>query len=77
VSINNKLVDSGQLWSMRGGPEEILASLKSHLSHHQLAFQAGHLILTGTPLGLHYVSPGDRIRVVVEGRGTAEANVVE
>jgi 2-keto-4-pentenoate hydratase len=77
VRINNRLVDMGLLWSMPGGPEEALAWLKNHLAQHNLGLQAGHLILSGTPLGLHHVSAGDHIRVIVNGCGTVEVTVVE
>ena len=77
VRINNRLVDRGLLWSMPGGPEEALAWLKNHLSQYNLGLQAGHLILSGTPLGLHHVSSWDHIRVVVKGCGTVEVTVVE
>ena len=77
VKINDELVDAGPLWSMPGGPEEAVAWLKNHLSNHGLSLKRRHLILTGTPLGLHHVRPGDRITVFAEGFGLAEANIVD
>jgi 2-keto-4-pentenoate hydratase len=75
VSINDKPADAGPLWSMPGGWEEAVAWLQIHLRDHGLSLQAGHLILTGTALGLHPVGPGDHIRVFAEGMGEVEANV--
>lgn len=75
VRLNNELIDDGPLWSMPGGPDAAIAWLKNHLSDHKLSLESGHLILTGTPLGLHHVRPGDHIRVVAEGFARVEARV--
>ncbi|HEY0793555.1 MAG TPA: fumarylacetoacetate hydrolase family protein [Chthoniobacterales bacterium] len=75
VSINDKPADAGPLWSLPGGWKEAVAWLQSHLRNYGLSLQAGHLILTGTALGLHPVGPGDHIRVVAEGVGGVEATV--
>jgi 2-keto-4-pentenoate hydratase len=77
VRINDKLTDSGPLWSMPVGAEEPLAWLKHHLRDHGFSLQAGLLISTGTPLVLHHVKPGDHIRVLAEGCGEVEASVIE
>ena len=58
VRINNRLVDTGLLWSMPGGPEEALASLKNYLWRHNLGLQAGHLILSGTLWGYITLAQG-------------------
>ncbi|MCA1656167.1 MAG: fumarylacetoacetate hydrolase family protein [Actinobacteria bacterium] len=40
-----------------------------------MTLQAGHLVLTGTPLGLIRVRPGDHIRVTAEHLGAVEATI--
>ncbi len=77
VRINDELVDTGPLWSMPGGAKEAVAWLKNHLSDYGLPLEAGHLVLTGTPLGLHHVRPGDYIRVLSKGFMRVDANVVD
>jgi 2-keto-4-pentenoate hydratase len=76
VRINNELIDSGPLWSMPGGPDAVIAWLKNHFSDHKLSLEPGHVILTGTPLGLHHVRPGDHIEVFAEGFARVETFVV-
>lgn len=66
VSINGRLIDSGALWAMDGGPEEALEWLRSQLNRWGEAVAPGDLILVGTPLGLYPVKPGDHVVVAVD-----------
>ena len=50
--------------------------MKQHLSAYGLALRPRQLVLTGTPLGLIPLGPGDSVRVTAEGLGTVEATVV-
>jgi 2-keto-4-pentenoate hydratase len=77
VRINDELVDTGPLWSMPGGAKEAVAWLKNHLSDYGLPLKVGHLVLTGTPLGLHRVGPGDYIRVLSKGFMRVDATLVD
>jgi hypothetical protein len=78
--INNRLADTGTLWSMPGGLEEAVAWLTNHLRDYGISLQGGDIILTGTALGLHHVKPSDYIQVFCEGFGglrqTWSTNVV-
>jgi 2-keto-4-pentenoate hydratase len=76
VLINETPVDSGPFWSMPGGLREAIDWLEDHLSRHGLSLKPGQLVLTGTPLGLHRLKPGDRIRVVAGRFEAVEAAVV-
>lgn len=68
VSINEKEVDSGDLWAMAGGAVEAVSWLGDDLRQYGLSLLPGDLVLTGTPLGLHPVRPGDKVGVSVDGR---------
>ena len=50
--------------------------LRRNLAAYDLALRPWQLILTGTPLGLYPVRPGDSVRVTAEGLGRVEATVV-
>lgn len=62
VRINGHTVASGDLWPMPGGAEASLEWLRRHLA---LDLLPGHIILTGTPLGLYPVRRGDHVAVFV------------
>jgi 2-keto-4-pentenoate hydratase len=67
VVVNGKAVDSGELWAMAGGAVEAVDWLREDLRRHGLSLSPDDLVLTGTPLGLHPVRPGDRVTVSVDG----------
>ena len=75
VQINGTCVDQGPMAGVPGGPEGSLRWLARHLSDHGLHLRPGQLILTGTPLGLIRVQPGDHIRVTAEDLGDVEATI--
>jgi 2-keto-4-pentenoate hydratase/2-oxohepta-3-ene-1,7-dioic acid hydratase in catechol pathway len=50
--------------------------LRWNLAAYNLALCPRQLILTGTPLGLYPVRPGDVVRVTAERLGTVEATIV-
>lgn len=68
VSINGEEIDSGGLWAMTGGAVEAVSWLDDDLGRYGLSLSPGDLVLTGTPLGLHPVRPGDEVGVAVDGR---------
>ncbi|NGX94354.1 MAG: hypothetical protein G4V63_03665 [Candidatus Afipia apatlaquensis] len=68
VSVNGKEIDSGDLWAMAGGAVEAVGWLGEDLGRYGLSLSPGELVLTGTPLGLHPVRPGDQVGVSVDGR---------
>ena len=67
VLINGKSIDEGKLWSLPGGAGASLRWLKENLERHGGGLCPGHLVLTGTPLGIHCVHPGDHVEVVAGG----------
>jgi len=75
IEINGHLVEEGPAAGVPGGPSGSLAWLERHLKGYGRALAPGQLILTGTPLGLISVRPGDRIRVLAENLGPVEAFV--
>ena len=75
LSINGAEVDRGSPWAMAGGAETAVAWLRQHLADRGRALEGGHVVLTGTPLGLHPVRPGDVIRVAWTSHGEVEATV--
>ncbi|GGF47532.1 hydratase [Aliidongia dinghuensis] len=76
IRINGDAVASGGLWSMPGGAVEAVAWLGAHLKEWGLHLAPGDLVLTGTPLGLHPVRPGDAVAVSVDGTTFVECRIV-
>ena len=75
VQINGTRVEEGPMDGVPGGPEGSLRWLARHLADHGLPLRPGQLVLTGTPLGLIRVRPGDRIRVTADHLGAVEATI--
>ena len=75
-TVNGSVVEAGELWAMAGGAVEAVAWLRADLDRHGVSLSPGDLVLTGTPLGLHPVHPGDRVAVSVDGRELVEARIV-
>ena len=71
VRINDRQVALGNLWPMSGGAKSSLEWLEQHLASTRLDLLAGHVVLTGTPLGLYPVRRGDRVAVFVHPGGSA------
>jgi 2-keto-4-pentenoate hydratase len=69
ITVNGSAIDSGELWAMPGGAVDAVRWLEENLKRHgSTLLVPGDLVLTGTPLGLHAVRPGDRVAVSVDGR---------
>ena len=68
VMVNGNEIESGELWAMPGGAVDAVRWLREDIGRHGMSLAPGDLVLTGTPLGLHAVQPGDRVAVSVEGR---------
>ena len=49
--------------------------MRQHLSAYGLALRPRQLVLTGTPLSLIPLRPGDSVRVTAERLGAVEARV--
>lgn len=67
VAVDGKIIDAGALWAMPGGPTEVIDWLRRDLRRFGEALKAGDLVLAGTPLGLHSVSPGNHVVISVDG----------
>jgi 2-keto-4-pentenoate hydratase/2-oxohepta-3-ene-1,7-dioic acid hydratase in catechol pathway len=67
VTLNGNVIESGELWAMAGGAAEVVRWLCADLGRHGVLLAPGDLVLTGTPLGLRPVRPGDRVAVSVDG----------
>lgn len=76
VEVNGRVVDTGPMTGVPGGPSGSLDWLRRHLAERGLALRPGHLVLTGTPLGLIPVSPGDDVRVAADGLGDVRMSVL-
>jgi 2-keto-4-pentenoate hydratase len=63
VSKNGEPLGEESVQSIRGGPLASVARLAEHLGRWDLALRRGQLVLTGSPLPLWRVAPGDRIEV--------------
>ena len=76
IEINGRRVEEGPMSGVPGGPTGSVEWLRGHLAAHGLALRPWQLVLTGTPLSLIPVRPGDSVRVAAEGLGDVEAKVV-
>lgn len=76
VEINGRTLEEGPMSGVPGGPAGSVEWLRQHLAAYGLALRPQQLVLTGTPLGLYPVRPGDSVRVAAERLGSAEATVV-
>jgi 2-keto-4-pentenoate hydratase len=76
VRINDRLVASGDLWPMSGGVASSLEWLRQHLADTRVDLLPGHLVLTGTPLGLYPVRRGDQVAVFIDHEIGSQCSVV-
>jgi 2-keto-4-pentenoate hydratase len=75
VRVNGVCVDEGPMDGVPGGPAGSLRWLGRQLADHGLSLHPGQLVLTGTPLALLPVRPGDHVEVAAEDGGTVEATI--
>ncbi len=66
VRINDRLVESGDLWPLPGGPRASLDWMTQHLAAAGHRLRPGDILLAGTPLGLYPVAPGDQVAVYLD-----------
>jgi 2-keto-4-pentenoate hydratase len=76
VRINGRLVASGELWPMSGGAASSLQWLRHNLADARCDLWSGHVVLTGTPLGLYPVRRGDEVAVFVDHEIGAVCSIV-
>ena len=67
VLVNGKSIEEGALWSLPGGARASLNWLEENLKRRGGSLLPGQLLLTGTPLGIHRVHPGDHVEVLAGG----------
>lgn len=77
VEVNGVEIDRGSPWGMDGGAEAAVSWLRTQLGARRMFLAPEDIILTGTPLGLHPVAPGDHLRVSCDTLGSVEAYVIE
>lgn len=75
VQVNGVRVDEGPMDGVPGGPAGSLRWLERQLADYGLSLRNGQLVLTGTPLSLIPVRPGDHVLVTAENRGSVEATI--
>lgn len=75
VRLNGRTIDQGELWSMPGGAADAVDWLRDDLARHELTLRPGEIVLTGTPLGLHPVAPGDHVEVAIESIPLVECHI--
>jgi 2-keto-4-pentenoate hydratase len=76
VEVDGRVVDAGPMTGVPGGPAGSLDWLRGHLAQRGLALRPGQLVLTGTPLGLIPVVPGNEVRVTADGVGEVGMSVL-
>jgi 2-keto-4-pentenoate hydratase len=77
VNVNERELGVAAGADLEGGPLAGLPALVEHLDRHGQRLRKGQIVLTGSPLPLWHVAPGDRIDVKCEAFGkNAFARVV-
>lgn len=76
VRINDRLIASGELWSMSGGARSSLQWLRRQLADTAADLSPGDTVLTGTPLGLYPVREGDQAAVLIDDKVGALCSIV-
>jgi len=75
VRVNDRVVGSGDLWPLPGGPGASLDWLRRHLAEFGLALMPYQIVLAGTPLGLYPVETGDHVAVFIDEEPTAHCSI--
>ncbi len=76
VQIGNHCAGSGELWPLPGGAAASVEWLRRHLSEFGLALMPGQIVLSGTPLGLYPVVPGDNVFVFFDSVPAVRCSIV-
>jgi 2-keto-4-pentenoate hydratase len=75
IRVNDRVLGSGDLWPLPGGPTTSLGWLRHHLAEFELALVPGQIVLAGTPLGLYPVEAGDHIAVFIDDEPAAHCSI--
>ena len=73
---NDAVISEGFGSAVQGNPLTAVAWLANTLGKYDIPFKAGELILSGSLVPLEDVTPGDRMRLELEGIGAASVNFV-
>lgn len=76
VQIGDRCAGSGELWPLPGGAAASVDWLRRHLSEFGLALTPGQIVLSGTPLGLYPVGPGDNVIVFFDNEPAVRCSIV-
>jgi 2-keto-4-pentenoate hydratase len=76
VQIGDRCAGSGGLWPLPGGAAASVDWLRQHLSEFRLALAPGQIVLSGTPLGLYPVVPGDNVIVFFDNEPAVRCAIV-
>jgi hypothetical protein len=76
VQIGDRRAGSGELWPLPGGAAASVDWLRQHLSVFGLALTPGQIVLSGTPLGLYPVVPGDDVIVFFDNEPAVRCSIV-
>ena len=76
VHIGDRCAGSGDLWPLPGGATASVDWLRRHLSEFGLALAPGQIVLSGTPLGLYPVVPGDSVIVFLDDVPAVSCSIV-
>ena len=77
VHIGDRCAGSGDLWPLPGGATASVDWLRQHLSEFGLALTPGQIALSGTPLGLYPVVPGDNVIVLLDNVPAVSCSIVQ
>ena len=74
--IGTRVVESGDLWPMAGGVAASVDWLREHLAEFGLVLTPAQIVLSGTPLGLYPVAPGDNVIVFFDNEPAVRCSIV-
>ena len=77
VDRNAERLGEGVAAHLQNGPVDIVAAVSEHLERRGLHLMRDQIILTGSPLPLWRVAPGDRITVRCDGLADVSCTIAE
>jgi 2-keto-4-pentenoate hydratase len=76
LEINDKQMETGDLWPTEAGPTVSLDWLAENLRTYGKKIVPGHTVLAGTALGLYPVQKGDKVTVKVDSVPALSCSIV-
>lgn len=76
VDRNTQRLGQGVVSHLHNSPSDVVVAVSKHLERYGQQLKQGQFVLTGSPLPLWNVSPGDRITVQYDGLASTHCTIV-